>query len=73
MWHDMDPIWLVKQVLQFLYVTAVADIISRRGLIIEVHQPNKSKLAPFKLWIHFNSCLKQLYISNKAETRELQL
>ena len=29
-------------------------------------QPNKSKLAPYKLSIHFNSHLKQLYITNKT-------
>ena len=43
MWCDIDPIWLVKQVLQ-LYMAAVIDIISRHGLSIDAwNQPNKSK------------------------------
>ena len=51
-------------------MTAIVGIISRRGLAIEVchrNQPNKSKLAPYELLIHFYSHLKQLYISNKTE------
>ena len=39
---NMDPTWLVKQVLQ-LYMAAVIDIISRRGLCIDGYrtsQPN---------------------------------
>ena len=62
------PIWLVKQVVQ-PYTAAVVGIVSRHGLRIEVHrrnQPNKSRLALCKPWIHFNSLLKQLYISNKV-------
>ena len=39
-----------KHVLQFLYVAVhIGSIISMHGLIIEVYQPNKSRLAPFKL------------------------
>ena len=49
---------------------AVVGIDSRHGLRIEAryrNQPNKSKLAPYKLLLHFYSHLKQLYISNKIE------
>ena len=42
-WHDMNPIWLVKQVLQ-LYMAAVVSIVSRCEFIIEIHCTNKSKL-----------------------------
>ena len=52
-----------------MYTTAVAVIIGRHDLSNEVHhrnQPNKSKLALYKLSIHFNSSLKQLHISNKT-------
>ena len=51
-------------------MVAVVNIISRRGLFIDVHcrsQPNKSKLALYKVLIHINSCLKLLYICNKLE------
>ena len=40
-------------------------------LSIDAHcrnQPNKIKLVPNKLLIHFNSYLKQMYVSNKAVT-----
>ena len=67
-WHDITPPydWLNK--FYRLYVAAVAGIIGRYGLTIEVHhwnQLNKSKLALCKPGIHFYSHLKQLYISNK--------
>ena len=44
----------------------MVSIVSRHGLSIDAHhenQPNKHKLAPYKPSIHFNSRLKQLYIS----------
>ena len=31
------------------------------------NQPNKSKLVLYKLLLYCNSCLKQLYVSNKTE------
>ena len=46
MWHDMDPIQLVKEVVQ-LCMAAIVSIVSRCGLTIEAchrKQPNKSKL-----------------------------
>ena len=51
------------------YMTATVNIISRCGLTIEVHRTNQpdNKLVLCKLWIHFNRCLKQLYIRNKTE------
>ena len=66
MWSQYD--WLNE--FYSFYMTAIVSIISRRGLKIEAQhrsQPNKSKLALCKPWIHFNSLLKQLYISNKTE------
>ena len=65
----MEPRWLVKQVLQ-LYVGALFSIVLRHGLSIGVrhkNQPSKCKLALYKLSIHFNSSLNQLYISSKIE------
>ena len=50
MWHDMDSIWLVKQVLQLL-LAVVVDIVSRSDISIDAHhrhQPNKSKLVLYK-------------------------
>ena len=47
MWHDINPILLVQQILQLLQ-TSVVSINSRCGLRIEVccrNQPNRSKLA----------------------------
>ena len=52
------------------YMAAVIGIASRCGLTIEAHhrnQLNKSKLSLYKLLHHFNSHLKQLYISDKTE------
>ena len=51
-------------------MAAVVSIISRCGLSIDVHhgnQNNKIKLVLFKPLVHFSSCLKWLYISNKTE------
>ena len=48
----MDPIWLVKQVLQSLYAAATVGIIVSYGLRIEAHyrrQLNKNKLLPYNL------------------------
>ena len=49
----------------------VASIVSRHGLSIDLHYKNQSNkvsyIALYKLLICFNSNLKQLYISNKAE------
>ena len=52
------------------YIVAIVGIVSKCGLTIEVchrNQPNKSRLAPCKPWIHFTSHLKLLYITNKME------
>ena len=60
--------WLNK--LYSFYVATVVSIISRCGLGIDAHcenQPNKHKLVLYKPSIHFNSSLKWLYLSNKAE------
>ena len=59
MWFNMDPIWLVKQVLQLLYDPTIEEHCR--------NQASKSKLMLWKPWIHFNSHLTQLYISNKTE------
>ena len=51
-------------------MAGVVGIISRCGLSIEAcqrNQLNKSKLALYKLSIHFNSHLKWLCMSNKTE------
>ena len=61
MWTPFD--WLNK--FYNFYKEAVVGIDSRWGLRIQAccrNQPNRSKI-----WIHFNSHLKQLYISNKME------
>ena len=53
-----------------IYVAAVVSIISRRGLSIDArreNQPNKLKLALYKLSVHFNNTLKWLYINSKME------
>ena len=50
-------------------MAAIVGIISRRGLTIEAcrrNKPNKNKLGLYQ-FLHINSCLKQLYISNKME------
>ena len=52
------------------YIAAVIDIVTRYGLSIYAchrHQSHKIKLVLYKPSIHFNSRLKQLYISNKME------
>ena len=67
--RDMNPIWVVKQVLQ-LCMAAIVGIISRHGLNIEAHhrkQPNISKLSLYKPLLHFYNHLKQLYLSNKIK------
>ena len=51
-------------------MAAIVGIIGRRGLRIELchrNYPNKSKLSLYSHSFHFNSHLKQLYISNKME------
>ena len=51
-------------------MAAIIGAISKHGLRIDAHSRNqcdKSKLALYKPSIHFNSCLKWLYISNKME------
>ena len=66
-------IWTLYDWLNKFYsfcIVAIVGIISRRDLIIEAHCRNllnKSKLALYKLLLHFYSHLKQLYISNKME------
>ena len=54
----MDPIWLVKPSYTAFYAEAIVSIISKRGLSIDAcheNQPNKCKLALYKLSIHFKS------------------
>ena len=56
-WRDMDPMQLVKQVLQ-LYMATVVAIVNGRGLGIgtrRTEQPHKSLLALYKALIHYNS------------------
>ena len=51
-------------------MAAIVDIVSRRGLRMEVrhrNQPNKSKLALYKPLLRLYSHLKQPYISNKMK------
>ena len=51
-------------------MAAIVGIVIRRGITIELshrNQPNRSKLALYKLFLHFYSKLKQLYISTKME------
>ena len=53
-------------------MVAIVDIVSRHGLLIKAchrNQPNKGnyKLELYKLLLHCNIYLKQLYISNKME------
>ena len=57
---------MVKQVAQFIYVAPVVGIVSRYDLEVDAchkNQPNKCKLALYKLLIKFSSRLKRLYIS----------
>ena len=42
-WHDIKPIWLIKQVLQ-VYMATIVGIISRCGLKIEVIHWNQPTL-----------------------------
>ena len=52
------------------YLATVVIIVSRNGLSIDMchrNQDNKSKLVLYKPLFHYNSYLKQLYISNKIE------
>ena len=49
---------------------ALVSIISRHGLNIDLYcknQASNGKLALYEPSIHFNCCLKQLYISNRME------
>ena len=46
-------------------MAAIVSVISGHGFTIE--ECNKNQLALYKLLFHFNSHLKQLYISNKME------
>ena len=51
-------------------MAATIGIVIRRGLTIESshrNQPNRSKLALYKMLLYFYSKLKQLYISTKME------
>ena len=51
-------------------MAVVVSTVSRHGLTIEArhrNQPNKSKLVLYKLLLHFQNQLKQLYTSNKIE------
>ena len=53
-------------------MATVVEIVGRYGLTVEVHhrnQPNKSKLllGQHNQLFYFNSCLKQLCISNNIE------
>ena len=50
-------------------MAAVVNIVSRRDLSINAchtNQPNRNKLALYKLLIHIYSCFKKLQIHNKA-------
>ena len=66
MWCYMNPTWLAKQILLFLYGAIVSNDIR-----IEVHhrnQPNENKLVLYTICcFHFKSRLQQLYISTKME------
>ena len=67
MWYDMYPHDKINKFYN-IYMAVVVAIISRHGLAIEEHQPNKSKLALYKLLLsHYKSHLKQLHICNKME------
>ena len=51
-------------------MATIVDIVSKRGLRIEVRrrkQPNKSKLALYRPLLRLYSHLKQPYISNKTK------
>ena len=65
-WTSHD--WLNK--FYSLYMVAIVSIVSRHGVWIKArhrNQPNKSKIALYRLLLYCNSWLKQLYISNKME------
>ena len=47
-------------IVSMLVGVALALCVCRRN------QPNRSKLVLYKLLIHFNCCLQQLYLSNKT-------
>ena len=50
-WHDVDPVWFVKQVSHLLYGSCIG-INSKRGVRIEMYhknQPNKKKVVLYKL------------------------
>ena len=50
-------------------MATVVGIINGRGLGMDTHhenKPNNSQLALYKELINCNSCLKQLYMSNKT-------
>ena len=52
------------------YVATLVSIVNRLSLGIDKRcgsQPDKSKLALYKVLIHCKSYLKQLYLSGKAE------
>ena len=70
MWCDMDPVWLVQRVLQLLYSSC--SWVSSVGMTLELkhdrNQPSVTKIALYELlYLHFESPLKQLYISNRTE------
>ena len=59
-----------EPILPHFYTTAVVDIVSRYGLSNDVchkKQPDKSNLVLYRVLIHNNSHLKQLYICTKTE------
>ena len=69
MWCDMDLIDLLNKFYS-VYMTDLVGIGSMRGLSIDGccrTQPNKSKLVLHKLFLYFNSHLKQLHTGNKTE------
>ena len=66
----MNSIWLAKQFYN-VYMAAIVSIISRRGLrilkcVVETNLIRVSYHCISRSF-HFNSYLKQLYISNKTE------
>ena len=65
-WTPYD--WLNE--LYSFYMVALVSIIISYGLSIDLYcknQASNGKLALYEPWIHFNCCLKQLYINNKME------
>ena len=57
MWHDMEPLWLVKQVLQLLYGSWLAGVALARMRVVETNLI-RVKLALHKALIYVTSCLK---------------